>query len=81
MVVSVAALAFLFVVHARAGLLTPDSVAWKVYPSLDTFNIIAPVAHGDGVSATYLLVAILVFLAWATALLLVSSALFTRRDL
>lgn len=80
-VVAVAALAFLFVSHARAGLLSPDSLAWKLYPSLDTFNVIAPVAHGDGVSLTYIVLAKLVFLAWVAALLLVSSALFTRRDL
>jgi len=80
-VVAVAALAFLFLAHSRAGLLPPDSLAWKLYPSLDTFNIIAPVSHGDGVSLTYIVLAKLVFLAWVTALLLVSSALFTRRDL
>lgn len=80
-VVSVAALAFLFVGHARAGLLSPDSVAWRLYPSLDVFNIIAPVAHGDGVSLTYLILAKLAFIAWITALLLISSALFARRDL
>ncbi|MBU4557481.1 MAG: hypothetical protein KJ747_11490 [Actinobacteria bacterium] len=80
-VVSVASLAFLFVTHARAGLFTPDTLGWKLYPSLDTFNIITPVAHGSGVSAGYLLLAVVVFAAWSGILLLISSAAFARRDL
>lgn len=80
-VVSVAALAFLFIAHARAGLLTAGTLAWTLYPSLDTFNIIAPVAHGSGVSVGYLAVALGVFAAWSGVFLLLSSALFGRRDL
>jgi len=80
-VVSVAALAFLFITHARAGLLTPETTAWKLYPSLDTFNIITPVSHGSGVSMAYLALALAVFLGWCGVLLLLSSAAFSRRDL
>lgn len=80
-VVSVAALAFLFITHARAGLLAPGTLAWKFYPSLDTFNVIAPVAHGSGVTPAYLAVAFAVFAAWCCMLLLVSSLVFARRDL
>lgn len=80
-VVSVASLAFLFVTHARAGLFAPDTLGWKLYPSLDTFNIITPVAHGSGVSAGYLGLAVVVFAAWSGILLLIASAAFARRDL
>lgn len=80
-VVAVAALAFLFVAHARSGLLTPADPAWRLYPSLDTFNIINPVAHGAGVAPMYLLTMLLVFVGWVGVLLLISSAVFERRDL
>jgi len=79
--VTVASLAFLFVAHARTGLLAPGTIAWKLYPSLDTFNIIAPVAHGSGVTPVYLGIALAVFLGWSGALMLAASAAFSRRDL
>lgn len=81
-VVSVAALAFLFIGHARAGVLTPESgLVWYLYPSLDAFNIIAPVSHGDGVSPVYLLTMLAVFLAWSALLLVLGMAVFARKDL
>jgi len=80
-VVTVASLAFLFIAHARSGLLAPDTLAWKLYPSLDTFNIIAPVAHGSGVSPGYFGLALAVFIGWSGALILIASAAFSRRDL
>ncbi len=81
-VVAVAALAFLFIAHVRADLLGgPGHPLWYAYPSLDAFNIIAPVAHGSGVDALYLGVMTLVFLGWAGALLVLGSAAFSRKDL
>lgn len=80
-VVAVAALAFLFITHARAALFVPGTIAWNLYPSLDAFNIIAPVAHGSGVSAGYLITMVLVFVGWSAALLLLGSTAFARRDL
>lgn len=80
-VVTVAALAFLFLAHARSGLLAPDTLAWRLYPSLDTFNIIAPVSHGSGVSLAYLGTMLVAFAAWVCLLLLLGSAAFSRRDL
>ncbi|PKQ29105.1 MAG: hypothetical protein CVT60_07065 [Actinobacteria bacterium HGW-Actinobacteria-10] len=79
-IVTVAAIVFLFVAHARAGVLTPDSPLWSFYPSLDSFNIIAPVAHGAGVSPAYAGLMLVVFAGWASVLLLVGSYIFARRD-
>lgn len=79
--VSVSALAFLFITHVRSGVFVPGTLGWKLYPSLDTFNIITPVAHGTGVSAAYLALAMAVFVAWSGILMLLASALFARRDL
>lgn len=79
-IVVVAAIVFLFVAHARAGVLTPDSALWSFYPSLDSFNVIAPVAHGSGVSLGYVGIMLLVFIAWASVLLLIGSYVFARRD-
>ncbi|MDY0087689.1 MAG: ABC transporter permease subunit [Coriobacteriia bacterium] len=81
-VVSVAALAFLFVTHVRTGLLGgPENPMWHFYPSLDAFNIIAPVAHGSGVSLAYLRSMVAVFVGWAGALVILGALGFARRDL
>jgi ABC-type transport system involved in multi-copper enzyme maturation permease subunit len=82
-VVVVAALAFLFVGHSRESVLGADSsgLARVLYPSLDTFNIINPVAHGTGVDAAYVLGMALAFAGWCGLLLLLGSLTFTRRDL
>jgi len=80
-VVATASLVFLMIAHARAGLFGPQDLGWKLYPSLDTFNIISPVAHGSGVSAVYLLTMVAVGAAWVAALLLLGSLGFERRDL
>lgn len=80
-VVATATIAFLFIAHARAGLLAPDQLAWQLYPSLDAFNIINPVAHGNGVEFAYLLTMTAVFVAWVGASLLIGAAAFERRDL
>ena len=80
-VVAVASLVFMFVTHARAGLLSSDQLAWKLYPSLDTFNIINPVAHGTGVDVSYILTMVFVFVAWTGLLLLLGAFRFEGRDL
>lgn len=80
-IVSVSALAFLFVTHVRTGVLGgPANPLWDFYPSLDTFNIIVPVAHGSGVSAAYIGVMAFTFAAWAAVLLIAACAGFARRD-
>ncbi|MDA3935818.1 MAG: hypothetical protein PF636_02985 [Actinomycetota bacterium] len=80
-IVAVSSLGFIFVTHAREGLLGgSDNAFWSFYPSLDTFNIINPVAHGSGVDATYVLVMLGVFVAWVAVILLVGSTVFETRD-
>ncbi|MDP2182424.1 MAG: hypothetical protein Q8K99_07630 [Actinomycetota bacterium] len=80
-IVSVSALTFLFIAHTRGYLLAPQDALYAVYPSLDPFNVINPVAHGSGVSGTYVGSMLLVFLAWVGILLLVGVTAFGRRDL
>lgn len=82
MVVTVATLTFAFMGHSRQPFLTqvPSFPAW-LYPSLDTFNVINPVAHGAGYGWQYALIMKLVFLGWVTALLVIGSLGFARRDL
>ncbi len=81
-VVSVASLTFAFIGHSAEPFLT--AAKWFpafLYPSLDTFNIINPVAYGSGVSLTYFGVAALTFVGWAGVLLVLGSLAFGRRDL
>lgn len=80
--VSVATLAFLFIAHARAGLaqVLPQAI-YRLYPSLDGFNIIAPVAHGGGVGPAYLGFMTGLFVAWSLVLLVLGSLAFSSRDL
>lgn len=81
-VASVAALAFLFITHVRTGLLVgPENPIWRFYPSMDAFNIIAPVAHGPGVSLLYVVTMIAVFIGWAGVLVVLGALGFARRDL
>jgi len=81
-IVSVAVIAALFITHVRSDLLGgPSNPLWYVYPSLDAFNIIAPVSHGSGVSVAYLASMALVFVGWVAALVLLGSLGFSRRDL
>jgi len=81
-VVTVATLTFAFVGHSRQPVLQqfPAFPAW-LYPSLDTFNVINPVAHGSGIGAVYVFLMALVFVGWVTALLAMGSMGFARRDL
>jgi ABC-type transport system involved in multi-copper enzyme maturation permease subunit len=82
MVVTVATLTFAFAGHSRQPFLSsvPGFPAW-LYPSLDTFNVINPVAHGGGYGIEYAVIMKLVFLGWVTALLVLGSLGFARRDL
>jgi hypothetical protein len=50
-------------------------------PSLEVFNVINPVAHGDGFGAAYAGSMTVVFVAWIAALLSAASLLFASRDL
>jgi ABC-type transport system involved in multi-copper enzyme maturation permease subunit len=79
-VVVVASLGFLFIAHVRSLVELPESVL-RFYPSLDTFNIITPVAHGTGVSAGYLVAMVAAWLGWILVLLALAVLLFGRRDL
>jgi ABC-type transport system involved in multi-copper enzyme maturation permease subunit len=82
-VVVVSALTFLFAGHARDSLLGAEGPALlrAVYPSLDTFNIINPVAHGSGVGLDYMGGMLLAFVGWAGVLLLLGVLAFDGRDL
>lgn len=81
-VVVVASLAFEFIGHSRDSVPgAADGILRFVYPSLDPFNIINPVAHGTGVPAGYLATMALAFAGWAVALLLLGAIGFGRRDL
>lgn len=81
-VVAVATLTFAFMGHSRQPVLAayPAVPAW-LYPSLDSFNVINPVAHGAGVDLGYVGLMALVFVGWVAALLAVGSLVFARRDL
>lgn len=81
-VVAVATLTFAFAAHSRQPVLRamPSFPAW-LYPSLDTFNVINPVAHGSGIGALYVALMALVFAGWVVALLALGCLGFARRDL
>lgn len=82
-VVVVAALTFEFVGHSRDAVLgeAGGGVLRALYPSLDPFNIVNPVAHANGVGPAYLGSMLVSFAGWAVLLLLVGSLAFRRRDL
>lgn len=82
-VVVTASLAALFVGHARETLTGGEGALalHAFYPSLDAFNIVNPVAHGDGVPPIYLLSMIVVFAGLSAACLSAGLLLFSRRDL
>lgn len=80
-IVAAIALTFLFVGHVRSLLVDPGTLFYTLYPSLDTFNVINPVAHGDGYSAVYAATMLAVWLAYSAIALLVATSLFERKDL
>jgi Cu-processing system permease protein len=82
-IVVVASATLLFAGHARDGLLAADApaVARALYPSLDTFNVINPVAHGAGIDLPYAGGMLLAFAGWTGIVLLLGVLGFSRRDL
>jgi hypothetical protein len=79
----VGGLALAFVGHAVVGFLhvaeTQRVPPW--FPSLDVFNVINPVALGNGVSAVYLVAMVVAFFAWVTLFMVGGSLMFAGRDL
>jgi ABC-type transport system involved in multi-copper enzyme maturation permease subunit len=81
-VVTVATLAFLFAAHSRDSLFpNGPQIALTLFPSLDAFNIINPVAYGSGIGPVYAGIMTVSFLGWVGVLLLLGSLGFARRDL
>jgi ABC-type transport system involved in multi-copper enzyme maturation permease subunit len=81
-VVVVSTLTVLFIGHSRDSVVGVDpSLARSLYPSLDAFNVIDPVAHGSGIGATILAGMLLAFAGWVGVLLLLGSLGLERRDL
>jgi ABC-type transport system involved in multi-copper enzyme maturation permease subunit len=79
----VGALAFTFIGHAWVGLLglqEGQRAPWY-YPALDVFNVINPVAHGDGYGVVYALSMVLAAVAWVGLFLVAGSFMFEARDL
>ena len=79
-IVVISSLTFLFIGHVRSFLPIEGIVA-LLYPSLDPFNIITPVAHGSGVGFAYGLTMAAAFAGWCVALVALAALLFSRRDL
>lgn len=82
-VVVIATAALIFIGHSRGWLFEEgtQSLARTLYPSLDTFNVINPVAHGTGIGPIYATGMVLAFIGWVGAIMLVGAATFGRRDL
>ena len=78
--VSMGALAFLVIGHAKSAFLLPSWLA-RFYPSLDVFSVINPVAHGTGITAAYGAVMLAVLVGWVVALLGIATIAFATRDL
>jgi ABC-type transport system involved in multi-copper enzyme maturation permease subunit len=81
-VVTVATLTFLFAAHSR-GSLFPNGpqIALTLFPSLDAFNIINPVAYGTGIGPIYAGIMTATFVGWVGLILFLGSLGFARRDL
>jgi ABC-type transport system involved in multi-copper enzyme maturation permease subunit len=79
----VGGLALAFVGHAVVAFLhlpeTQRAPLW--FPSLDVFNVINPVALGNGVSLVYLTAMVIAFLGWVTVFMVGGSLMFAGRDL
>jgi len=82
-VVAVSSLAFLFIGHSRENFVrgVGNSPLVKLYPSLDAFNIVNPVAHGSGITVTYAATMTLVFCAYVAVFVLLGGLAFSARDL
>lgn len=79
----VAEAAFLFVGHSKSSLLGEEgALALEAfYPSLDAFNVVAPVTHGSGVPPLYLASMLVVFVGFVGVALAIGGLLFESRDL
>jgi ABC-type transport system involved in multi-copper enzyme maturation permease subunit len=79
----VGGLALAFVGHAVVAFLhlpeTQRAPAW--FPSLDVFNVINPVALGNGIQLVYLVAMVVAFLGWVTLFMIGGSLMFGGRDL
>ncbi len=80
-VTSVAALAFLFIGHVRSVLVDPGTLLFSLYPSLDTFNVIIPVAHGAGYTLIYGLTMLAYWAVYSGICLAAATFSFTSKDL
>jgi len=79
----VGAMSFAFIGHAVVTLLglgEGERAPWY-FPTLDIFNVVNPVALGDGYGPLYALSMVVAFSAWVALFLLGGSLLFRSRDL
>ncbi|MBK7188226.1 MAG: ABC transporter permease subunit [bacterium] len=60
---------------------TVSTVVYYLMPNLEVFNVRGAVVHGDPVSAAHVLLATLYGVCWVALLLLLSGAVFSRREL
>jgi ABC-type transport system involved in multi-copper enzyme maturation permease subunit len=58
-----------------------STFVYYAMPNLEVFNVRGAVVHGDPVTAAHVLVATLYAVCWAALLLLLSGAVFSRREL
>jgi Cu-processing system permease protein len=77
------ALTLLFVAHSKGALFgeNPQGILPALYPSLDVFTVINPVAHGNGVGPAYLGLMTVAFVGWSAVLLAIGVLAFQGRDL
>jgi len=82
-VVTVASLTFLFAAHSRDSLFPNGApqIVLTLFPSLDAFNVINPVAYGTGIGPVYAGIMTATFLGWVGLLLLLGSLGFASKDL
>lgn len=80
--VTLASLTFLFAAHSRSSFFRDGDLALasKLYPSLDSLNVIDPVSHGSGISIWHAGSMLLVAAGWSACLLLLGAVVFERRD-
>lgn len=79
----VGGLTLAFVGHSVVAFLhvpeTQRAPAW--FPSLDVFNVINPVALGNGIQPVYFVAMIIAFVGWVTLFMFGGSLMFGGRDL
>jgi hypothetical protein len=57
------------------------TVVYYLLPNLEVFNVRGSIVHGDPVTAAHIGLATLYAVCWSTLLLLLSGAVFSRREL